>query len=106
MNTLKQQLEDLVGQPDSPFYKVVQDGIEIYSHRLATYSDFLQPAALEARGIAFLGDQCVARPPMKFFNWQENPFTALSMEQVLDEADQIRLKEDGSLITTLNSGTY
>jgi len=75
----------------------------IFNYRLATYTDFLLPGALECRGITYRIDAdgnmmyIVSRPMEKFFNAGENPSTiGLSYDNV----EQIMMKEDGSLIST------
>ena len=74
----------------------------IFNYRLASYTDFLSPSALEARGIMFeiINEKpirLVARPMEKFFNYRENPFT----ENIdFSNSKQIMLKEDGSLISS------
>ena len=75
----------------------------IFNYRLATYSDFMLPGAIEARGIMFvLGPdmemiRCVCRPMEKFFNAGENPST---MNLDYSYTKKIMFKEDGSLIST------
>jgi len=74
-----------------------------FNYRLASYSDFLEPSALECRGHMFEVDKLgnairlASLPPEKFFNHMENPFT---MELDLSEIEEIQDKADGSLITT------
>lgn len=75
----------------------------IFNYRLAQYSDFLKPFALEARGIMFLMNgekprRIASRPMEKFFNLDENPFTMnLDLERNLH---RVMEKVDGSLIST------
>jgi len=74
----------------------------VFSYRLASYSDFLSPNALECRGIMFklLNNTPVelsALPMMKFFNVNENPFT---MDLDFNDIIEISLKMDGSLMST------
>src|SRR5574343_956898 len=81
------------------------DGVmyRVFSYRLASYTDFLLPGALECRGIMYEIDsvgtpiRSVVMPFAKFFNVGENP-----MEMGLDFEDpqQVMLKMDGSLIST------
>lgn len=84
------------------------DGVtrnRIFSYRLASYSDFLLPGALEARGIMFQVDSATqtkvyalqSRPPAKFFNIGENPLT---MDLDYSKIQHSFIKEDGSLIST------
>lgn len=88
------------------FYHIDQtlDGFEyrIFNYRLASYTDFCAPNALEMRGIMFeMKDgqpvQLVCRPPAKFFNYRENPFTA---NVNFNLTNSIMDKADGSLIST------
>lgn len=85
-----------------------KDGVyyRIFNYRLASYSDFLVPGALECRGIMFEidhdGDEAhpfrlVSLPMEKFFNLYENPFT---MDLDLTTIVSIEDKADGSLIST------
>lgn len=87
------------------FYKdfVVGDCVyRIFNYRLASYTDFLEPSALECRGIMFELEDGVMRrlaslPMEKFFNLNENPLT---MDLDLSEVASVELKADGSLIST------
>lgn len=103
MNTLYQDLLSLCDSTEA-FYFVDQEKDEekfrIFSYRLASYSDFLLPRAIESRGIMFnLADTSVpvCRPMEKFFNVGECPFT---MNLDLSKTLMIMNKEDGSLIST------
>ena len=78
----------------------------IFNYRLASYTDFQLPNALECRGHMFEisnegKDAEVVRlaslPMEKFFNLNENPFT---MDLDLTEIRNAMLKADGSLIST------
>lgn len=75
--------------------------VRIFGYRFASYSDWLKPSALEARGITFdITDiekpKILCRPMQKFFNLNENPFTAdLDISKTLQLMD----KADGSLIS-------
>lgn len=75
----------------------------IFNYRLASYSDFMLPGAMECRGIMFrfhpagTDITCVCRPMEKFFNAGENPYT---MDLDYSGAQKIMIKEDGSLIST------
>lgn len=75
----------------------------IFTYRLASYSDFLAPGALECRGSMFEVDadggyiRIASRTPKKFFNLGENPFT---MNLDLSEPALVMTKEDGSLMST------
>lgn len=74
----------------------------IFNYRLASYTDFTKPYALECRGIMFetvagVPVRLASRPMEKFFNYNENPFT---MNLDLSKIRRIELKADGSLIST------
>lgn len=77
--------------------------LRIFNYRLASYTDFLAPDALECRGHMFSVDdagdatEMMAWPPEKFFNYQENDFT---MTLDLTEVDEVYDKLDGSLISS------
>ncbi len=82
----------------------------IFNYRLASYSDFLLPGALECRGHMFHinhsdmnphGPCLVSLPMEKFFNVGENPFTMdLDWSKVVRVDDKL----DGSLISTVQFG--
>lgn len=74
----------------------------VFSYHLASYTDWLEPDALECRGIMFEmdGDEPVriaSRPMEKFFNLNETPFT---MNLDLSKVVLAMAKEDGSLISS------
>lgn len=77
----------------------------IFNYRLATYSHFLEPDALECRGIMFEVDESgnmvrlASHPQQKFFNLNENPFT---MDLAITDStiERIEMKEDGSLMSS------
>lgn len=75
----------------------------IFNYRLASYTDFLQPSAMECRGVMFEVDETgnairlAALPLEKFFNLNENP---MSMDLDLTQVDEILLKADGSLMSS------
>lgn len=74
----------------------------IFNYRLASYTQFLQPGAMECRGIMFemhrhTPIRLASRPMHKFFNYHENPIT---MDVDLNTVDRIMVKADGSLIST------
>lgn len=82
----------------------------VFNYRLASYTEFCLPSALECRGIMFQVDPVTKEPirlacmmPEKFFNLNENPFT---MNHVFNEdtVDQIMIKEDGSIISSFILG--
>lgn len=105
---LYRQLCKLVDDFDAFYYKDFpaddpQKMYRIFNYRLASYSEFCQLGALEARGSMFLVyrdgtfDDIVCRPQQKFFNLNENPFT---MDLPLDKLAHVMVKEDGSLMST------
>lgn len=77
--------------------------LRVFSYHIASYTDWLADGALESRGIAFLVDtdgkyiDIASRPPAKFFNDSENPFT-MNLDYSL--AHIVMDKADGSLIST------
>jgi len=93
------------------FYYVDQnvDGkvFRVFTYRLASYTEFCLPNALECRGHTFLMDgdtavDLVCLPPAKFFNLYENNFT---MDLDLKNAVLYMDKLDGSLISTVKDST-
>lgn len=80
---LYKKFRDLVDYPDSPFTCSEQTGddgaqYEVYSYRIASYTDFLRDHALWSRGIMFRVKptlDLVCLPQFKFFNVSECPFT-------------------------------
>lgn len=69
----------------------------IFSYRLASYSDFCLPNALECRGIMFEVNngspvRLAARPPQKFFNYREVSSDINTLAEVL--VSQGRLSRD------------
>lgn len=110
MNQLQQELYNnlmaLVDGDEAFFYvDQVLSGYtyRIFNYRLASYTQWLNPGALECRGVTFLIDDnekalaLVSWPFEKFFNLHENPLT---MDLELD-AVEIQEKMDGSLISTM-----
>lgn len=75
----------------------------VFTYRLASYTEFCLPNALECRGHTFLMDgdfpsALVCLPPAKFFNAYENPFVMdLDFSQTKFAMDKI----DGSLISSV-----
>lgn len=75
----------------------------IFNYRLASYTEFLKPSALECRGSMFLVGRdgsyvdLVCRPQQKFFNLNENPMT---MGLDTSNLQSCMVKEDGSLMST------
>ena len=108
IKSLFDNLMNLCSDDSNTFFFVdttssMQSKFRIFSYYIASYSEWLKPDALECRGIMFELDdnnnpiRIAARPPKKFFNLFENPFT----ENIKD--DQVGLafkKEDGSLISS------
>lgn len=108
IKSLFDNLMNLCSDDNNTFFFVdatssMQSKFRIFSYYIASYSEWLKPDALECRGIMFELDdnnnpiRIAARPPKKFFNLFENPFT----ENIKD--DQVGLafkKEDGSLISS------
>lgn len=108
IKSLFDNLMNLCSDDNNTFFFVdttssMQSKFRIFSYYIASYSEWLKPDALECRGIMFELDdnnnpiRVAARPPKKFFNLFENPFT----EDIKD--DQVGLafkKEDGSLISS------
>lgn len=78
----------------------------IFSYRLAQYSDYLLPGAMQARGTMFRLDangnavELAARTPEKFFNAYENPMTMFDDKLNIDDVELAMVKMDGSLIST------
>lgn len=83
--------------------------VRVFSYHIASYSDWLNPDALECRGIMFELDEknepvrIMSRPMQKFFNLNENP---LSMNLDLSKILFFMTKEDGSLISTYQDQGY
>lgn len=100
MKNLYQQLKALIETNDA-FYMVEQvfegQTFEVFTYRMASYTEFLLDGALECRGHTFFNGQLVSLPMEKFFNLGENPMT---MELDLQDVVQIDDKLDGSLIST------
>lgn len=74
----------------------------IFSYHIASYTEFLQPDALECRGHMFEMEndepiRLASLPLHKFFNVNENPFT---MDLDLSQPEFIIEKLDGSLISS------
>ena len=109
MNTFQQTLYDdlmaLVASNEAFYFQdFTRDDktYRIFNYRLASYTDFLAPGALQCRGTMFEvnGDQAVrlaALPMEKFFNISENPST---MNLDLSSVVEIQEKADGSLMST------
>jgi len=78
----------------------------IFNYRLASYTEFLRPSAMECRGHMFEVTSAgydaqpirlASLPVEKFFNLNENPMT---MDLDLSTAVEVGVKADGSLIST------
>lgn len=116
--TLYNNLMKLCEESETFFFvdqkTVMQTNVRIFNYRLAGYSDWLKPGAIECRGITFAmeGDtpvKLVSRPMEKFFNYAEvKAWEALNIapasigETVVD----VMIKEDGSLISTFCDSGY
>lgn len=111
MNVFQKSLYDdlmaLCSGEDATFYYVdhISNNItyRVFCYRIASYTDFMKPNALNCRGTMFKlnyageMDSLVALPPKKFFNWKENPTT---MNLDLTKVAYVMDKMDGSLMTT------
>jgi RNA ligase len=101
---LYQNLMQLVTTNEAFYYvdHVINNVIyRVFTYRLASYTDFLNPDALECRGHMFRLDgdavKLVSLPFTKFFNINENPMT---MDLDLSSINFAHDKRDGSLIAT------
>lgn len=112
--SLYRDLMNLVEESDGTFYFVEHqcEGItfRVFTYRLASYTDFTKPSALESRGIMFQMEsgepvRLAALPPAKFFNYKENPMV---MDLDFRKSDLIMDKMDGSIMTTytVNDNLY
>lgn len=104
MRDLYDKLMALVASNEAFYYVDHNLGDYVYrvfTYRLASYSDFLLPGALECRGHMFRLDgdsvKLVSAPFEKFFNLNENPMV---MDIDFQSVDFIHDKRDGSLIST------
>ncbi|AZU98555.1 hypothetical protein [Acinetobacter phage AbTZA1] len=82
--------------------------VRIFSYNYASYTDWLNEDALEARGIMFEMDgetpvRIMSRPMEKFFNLDETPFT---QNLDLSKIAYGMVKEDGSLVSTYTDHGY
>lgn len=107
-------LMELVGDGSNGFYFVDHlspngQPLRVFAYHVASYSDWLNPSALEARGIMFEINtdgsykEIVSRPMEKFFNVNENPFTMVD-KLLFERVDSVMDKVDGSLISTYKLG--
>jgi T4 RnlA family RNA ligase len=105
---LYDNLMRLCESDDSFFYVdqvLASHTYKVFNYRLASYSQWLSPGALEARGITFRveGDkmvELVSLPFGKFFNYLECPFT---MNLDLSTVVRVQDKFDGSLISSMKT---
>lgn len=82
--------------------------VRIFTYRLGGYSDWLEPDAIECRGIMFeMVDgkpvSLLCRPMEKFFNYAEvKAWEALGKApaSIGETVEDVMIKEDGSLIST------
>jgi len=114
---LYNQLIDLCAENDSFFFvdqkTPMQTPVRIFSYRMAGYSDWLKPGALECRGIMFQMDndtpvKLLSRPMAKFFNYAEvKAWEALEKAPAeIGRIESVMIKEDGSLISTFDDSGY
>lgn len=106
---LYNELMALVEESEAFYYKdFLAEGViyRIFNYRLASYTEFLRPSALECRGHMFevtddtreaKAIRLASLPCEKFFNLNENPMT---MDLDLSTAKEVAVKADGSLIST------
>lgn len=78
------------------------ESYKVFNYRLASYTEFLKPGAIECRGIMYrvtdpANIELVTLPMQKFYNLGENPST-IGLD--LSKVDTIELKADGSLMST------
>lgn len=116
--TLFNQLMKLCNETECFYFidqkTVMQTHVRIFNYRMASYSDWLKPGALECRGIMFAMDgdtpvKLVSRPMEKFFNYAEvKAWEALKEAPVTigDTVVDVMIKEDGSLISTFCDSGY
>jgi len=107
--TLYTNLMTLCSNPEQEaFYYVDQSmGANLYRiflYRMASYTEFQQPGALECRGHTFRIDaegnalELASMPMNKFFNHGENPFVmGLDLGTIVEVMDKL----DGSLISSV-----
>jgi T4 RnlA family RNA ligase len=97
------QLTDLVGRDECFFFKDfnLEDKVyRIFNYRLASWTSFMEPSALNCRGIMFdVTDanaiKLVSLPPEKFFNYEEG-----GVDHTQCKLGDKMIKMDGSLIST------
>lgn len=110
MTKLYDNLMKLCNEDEKSFYfkdfvTSMHTNVRIFNYRFASYSDWIKPDALEARGIMFNQDtkEIMCRPMEKFFNVNENP---LSTIEALGPIDKVYEKLDGSLISSFMDEGY
>ena len=107
--SLYAQLDQLVKTSTTYFFKDVQlpqgQVMRIFNYRLASWTEFQQGGALDARGTMFditvpTNPRLVCLPPQKFFNYGEGTIdhSAATVGIIMD-------KRDGSLISTYTDDT-
>ena len=103
---LYQDLMTLVEESDAFYYKdftYEATTYRIFNYRLASFTEFTRPGALECRGVMFKINnkeeavELSSLPMEKFFNLGENPMT---MNLDLSKIEEIAEKADGSLMST------
>lgn len=93
---------------------VMQTKVRIFNYRMANYTEWLKPGALECRGIMFAMEddkavKLISRPMEKFFNYAEvKAWEALKESPVTigDVVIDVMIKEDGSLVSTFCDSGY
>jgi|AGFS01.1.fsa_nt_gi RNA ligase, T4 RnlA family len=108
--TLYNELLQLCEKNEAFFFRDTQSiagGLyRTFAYRLASYSDFLEPSALECRGTMFEirpdGSliRVACRTPQKFFNAYENPLVMFPKDVLSSEITIAMDKRDGSIIST------
>jgi len=119
LNNLYSNLMDLCDASGSEFFfadqtTVMGTQVRIFNYHLASYSDWLKPAAIECRGIMFQMKDgkpvaLLSRPMQKFFNYAElKAWEKLDRRpaQIGSEVVDVMIKEDGSLISTFSDNGY
>ena len=104
-DTIYKDLMNLVEKNEAFFHKdfnLEGETYRIFNYRLASWTLFLEPNALNARGITFKvtnesNPELVSLPPAKFFNYEEGNVDH-SKGKLVDKM----VKMDGSLISTYN----
>lgn len=100
---LYNELIDLIKSDEAFFAKdffLEDKTYKIFNYRLASWTSFLKPGAMDARGIMFdVTDESSARlvsaPPQKFFNYEEG-----GVDHTRGKFGDKMVKMDGSLISS------